>query len=99
MNHKYYETSMLKQSAQAYGAVYTIRAANEMGGLSVASNEGTYVATGIPGVINTPEVIEVQYYTIDGRRLQNPIKGITIVRTLYKDGSSTVTKFSANTMW
>jgi len=74
----------------ADGSVFTVRAANEMGGLSLQSNPIAYIATGIQKV--TANVISRQYFSLDGRALVAPAKGMNIIRTRYSDGSVKVTK-------
>ncbi len=64
---------------------YTVRAANEMGGMSSASVPA--VATGI-NMISQHDIINSQdIYTIDGRRVNNLQKGVNIVRLQKADGS------------
>jgi len=74
----------------ADGTVFTVRAANEMGGLSKASNTLTYIATGIQKVLVS--AVSRQYFSLDGRVLTAPVKGMNIIRTRYSDGSVKVTK-------
>jgi len=74
----------------ADGTVFTVRAANEMGGLSTPSNPIAYVATGIQKV--AVNVVSRQYFSLDGRALVAPVKGLNIIRTRYSDGSVKVTK-------
>jgi pectin methylesterase-like acyl-CoA thioesterase len=74
----------------ADGTVFTVRSANEMGGLSGASNKIAYVASGLQKV--TSSVVSRQYFSLDGRALVAPVKGMNIIRTRYSDGSVKVTK-------
>ena len=74
----------------ADGTVFTVRAANEMGGLSTPSNSIAYVATSIQKV--AVSVVSRQYFSLDGRALVAPLKGLNIIRTRYSDGSVKVTK-------
>lgn len=69
---------------------FTVRAANEMGGLSPESNAILYAAMGIEKV--SIHAVSKQYFTLDGRALAAPAKGVNIVRTRYDDGSVKVTK-------
>lgn len=64
---------------------FTVRAANEMGGLGVASNTGTI--TGIEDVVVGKEVVDRQYYTFTGIRIPKAQKGLNIVRIVYSDGT------------
>lgn len=66
-------------------ATYSVRAANEMGGLgeaAVAVNPNN-----IEGVIVGQEVIKVEIFTIDGVQLSQLKQGINIVRTTYANGA------------
>lgn len=70
---------------------YTVRAANEMGGLS-ATSEPVIVtdATGISVLSDadaTKSVVGVEVYSIDGKRLSNLQPGLNIVRQKMSDGS------------
>jgi pectin methylesterase-like acyl-CoA thioesterase len=69
---------------------FTVRAVNEMGGLSAPSNTIQFLYTGVKDV--KASVVSRQYFTLDGRALAAPAKGVTIVRTRYDDGSVKVTK-------
>lgn len=79
-------------SGTANGTAYTIRAANEMGGLSASSNTYTFGSTGLDKNLNNPVILEKQYYTLDGFRVEAPVKGVTIVKTIYADGKVEVKK-------
>ena len=73
---------------------FTVRAANEMGGLSVAQ-EGVNkdnVFSNVQDAIATAEVVNVAIFTIDGRMVSVMQDGINIIRTVYSDGSVTVEK-------
>jgi len=74
----------------ADNTVFTVRAANEMGGLGIQSNPITFVATGLQKVV--ADVVSKQYFSLDGRSLVAPVKGMNIIRTRYSDGSVKVTK-------
>lgn len=69
---------------------FTVRAVNEMGGLSSPSNPIQFLYTGLKDV--KANVISRQYYSLDGRTLTAPVKGLNIIRTRYDDGSVKVTK-------
>ncbi len=60
---------------------YSVRAANEMGGLSEASEAVTIgAATGIQNVNQQTNSTIVGVYTLDGKRLNKPQHGLNIVR-------------------
>ena len=60
--------------------VFTVRAANQMGGLGQST-------------VNK-EVVERQYYNVNGIRINNTEKGLNIIRTIYSDGTiDTVKEF------
>ena len=44
------------------------------------------VQNGLEEVLNTQEVIAVEYYSLDGKRLAEPVEGINIRRTIYRGG-------------
>lgn len=72
-----------------YNGSYTVRAANEMGGLSAQSaaviySDGTGIQT-VGGQVG--EVTAVDIYTIDGKRVSTLQPGLNIVRQRYADGS------------
>ena len=58
---------------------YTVRAANEMGGLSVPSEVAT-VTTGIQDVKGQQEEVGSDIYTLDGKRIGQLQHGLNIVR-------------------
>jgi len=67
---------------------YTVRAANEMGGLSSTSNSCLYASTGINNLYSQSELIEQTYYTLEGKKINtlDGFKGVAIVRSIYADG-------------
>ncbi len=70
-------------------ATYTVRGANEMGGLGEASA----VATGINEITTSDaEIISSAYYNVNGVRVGASYKGIVIKVDTLKDGSKAVTK-------
>jgi len=69
---------------------YTVRAANEMGGMSAASVPA--VATGIKSVNLQNDVHSQEIYTIDGRRVSTIKKGVYIIRQQMADGSTRTQK-------
>lgn len=72
--------------------VFTVRAANQMGGLGQPSNASN--ATGIEQSAANKEVQERQYFNANGIRLNQVEKGLNIIRTIYTDGTiETVKEF------
>ncbi len=73
---------------------FSIRLANEMGGLGVASEainkDGIY--SGINNIIGNAEVVNTTIYTIDGIMVPQLQNGINIVRTTYSNGAVVVEK-------
>ena len=73
---------------------YSVRAANEMGGLGVTSvgfnKDG--VNTGIDNVVANGEVVNTMIFTIDGIMVPEMQNGINIVRKTYSNGVVTVEK-------
>ncbi len=65
--------------------IYTVRAANEMGGLSEPSASAEVTSTGIKTVNTAKDNAVEAIYTIDGKRVSQPQKGVNIVRM--SDGS------------
>lgn len=75
--------------------LFSVRAANEMGGLGQASNEvskGDDNGTGIEDSNATKEVVERQFFNANGVRIHSQESGLNIVRTTYSDGSIETTK-------
>jgi len=73
------------------GSVFTIRAANEMGGLGAPSTGYTFGTSSKKYPIQS-EIIEKLYFSVDGKRLPHPVRGLNIVRSRYSDGSVSVSK-------
>lgn len=72
--------------------VFTVRAANLMGGLGKPSNASN--ATGIGQSTVNKEVVERQYFNANGIRLNQVEKGLNIIRIIYNDGTiETVKEF------
>lgn len=77
----------------ATSPVYSVRAANNMGGLNEAveatstSGETTGINEIGAGENLGGKVASVEYYTTDGKQLASPARGITIVRMRMADGS------------
>ena len=59
-------------------ATYTVRAANEMGGLSEASDAAT-TATGIENVSAAKPVVDGAIYNLNGQKVNNATKGVYII--------------------
>ena len=77
-------------SRAATASVYSVRAANEMGGLSkavVASD-----ATGIQKVGTTEEAVKTEYFNLQGQRVTMLHRGVIIEVKTMADGSKQVTK-------
>lgn len=75
--------------------IYTVRAANEMGGLGVVSNGYSYSQTnGVQTNLYSATVVNQSYYTISGERLNtlDNYVGVAIVRTSFSDGRIVATK-------
>jgi pectin methylesterase-like acyl-CoA thioesterase len=72
------------------GTSFSIRAVNEMGGLSMPSNTIVYNYTGL----QTPQskVVSKQFVSLEGRISNVPFQGVNLVRTRYEDGSIRTTK-------
>lgn len=79
------ETSMSGASDKC-----AVQAVNEFGGLSVKGYAG---ASGISDIVTEgTEAVAVEYYDLRGVRLDAPVPGINIVKTVCKDGSFKVEK-------
>lgn len=59
-------------------ATYTVQAANEYGGLSLAA-KAEEVATGIASIANGNTAAQA-IYSLDGKRRQQMLKGLNIVK-------------------
>ena len=75
-------------------AEYSVRSANEMGGLGLISNIVSYPndATSIDKNEISSEVVSKEYFTVDGMRLDGPVKGINIIRYTMDNGQVVVRK-------
>lgn len=74
------------------GALFTVCAANEMGGLSEASDAYTYSLVAVTPIPKKVSVISQSYYNITGAAVAAPAKGIYIVRSVLSDGTVKVGK-------
>lgn len=70
------------------GATYSVRAANEMGGLGDATTAS--VVVGINNVNNTTNVANTKYYNLNGMKINNSFKG-TIIKVQTLDNGETIT--------
>ena len=66
---------------------YSVRAANGMGGLSIASATVAGTTTGINAVNVQETVASRTIYTLDGRQVNSLQKGVNIIRQQMADGS------------
>lgn len=73
---------------------YTVRAANEMGGLSEVSNAYGFNLSGFFTPQSDATLLRESYYTLDGRELRNlkGYRGTVIVRSVYSDGTTVTNK-------
>jgi hypothetical protein len=73
---------------------YTVRAANDMGGLSAQSQAVTISDTGIAELTadGSTTVVSAAYYTIDGKRLSILQRGVNIIRQTMADGTTKTIK-------
>lgn len=82
--------------SSASSGIYTIRAANEMGGLSPISNPYTYnsISTSIDNISKQSIIINQIFYSLDGRKITDvaDFKGVLIVISIYSDGHVTTSK-------
>jgi pectin methylesterase-like acyl-CoA thioesterase len=83
----YYEIPIPIGRSANGASIYTVRAANEMGGLGPASNAVEFT-TAVDKVNYNAVVISEDYFTIEGKKLINfeGYKGVVLKRTLYSDG-------------
>lgn len=86
------ETSYTIPADATDNDVFTVRAANQMGGLGQPSNNSN--ATGIEQSTVAKEIVERQYFNVNGIRINNVGQGLNIIRTIYSDGTiDTVKEF------
>ena len=73
-------------------ATWAVRAANEMGGLGEATT-ALVITDGINTINgNAGKPVRTEIYSIDGKRLNAPAKGINIIVSTMADGSVVKTK-------
>ncbi|MBQ3636503.1 MAG: Ig-like domain-containing protein [Bacteroidales bacterium] len=71
------------------GAVWGVRAANEMGGLGeIVNADGASVITAMEGVEASSEVVAVEIYTLQGQKVARPTRGLNVVVSVMSDGST-----------
>jgi pectin methylesterase-like acyl-CoA thioesterase len=87
-------TNSYEIPADVESGIFTVRAANEMGGLSAYSNTYQYGQTGVNDIFDNAEIINQKYFTIDGKQITriNDFKGVVIVRSVFSDGKVKVDK-------
>ncbi len=75
--------------AGGMSATYTVRAANEMGGLGAASNAVTFAIDGVTTPVTDAQIVNKSYYSIEGKQVFTPENhcGILIEKVKYSDGS------------
>ncbi len=71
-------------------ATWSVRAANEMGGLGEATVAST--STGIENVATATDVVSAQIYTVDGVQVSQLQQGINIIVKTMTDGSKKTSK-------
>ncbi len=72
--------------------IYTVRAANEMGGLSSNSNSFSPKTVGIQQIDNSNgNIVTQRFYTLDGKRIYSldNFKGFVIVKSIFENGIET----------
>ncbi len=72
-------------------ATWSVRAANEMGGLGEATVAST--STGIENIATSADVLSTKIYSADGVQVSKLQKGINIVVKTMSDGSKKTSKF------
>ncbi|MCM1522277.1 MAG: pectinesterase family protein [Muribaculaceae bacterium] len=83
-----FNTTMDASAATAY----SVRAANEMGGLGKAISAKSGTPSSITSTIADKEVLSTAYYSLQGIRVTEETKGIIIKVVTYTDGSTSTTK-------
>ena len=71
-------------------ATWSVRAANEMGGLGEATEATT--STGIENITTSADVLSTKIYSADGVQVSKLQKGINIVEKTMSDGSKKTSK-------
>ena len=68
--------------------LFSVRAANEMGGFGPASS----ISTGIKNIMTPTEAVSTTIYSANGMQLTQPQQGVNIIVTTYADGTKTTHK-------
>ena len=86
---KFVTTNSYEIPFNSSSSVYTVRAANEMGGLGDVSNPYTFITNGIEKTAGNAELVSRTFFSLDGRQIVDikSFKGVVIVRSVYSDGS------------
>ena len=71
-------------------AIWSVRAANEMGGLGEATVAST--GTGIENIATESQVVATAIYTTDGMQVSKLQRGINIIVKTFADGSKKTSK-------
>ena len=71
-------------------ATWSVRAANEMGGLGEATVAST--GTGIENIATESQVVATAIYTTDGMQISKLQRGINIIVKTFADGSKKTSK-------
>lgn len=72
------------------GTAYTVRSVNAMGGLGAESN--SLLVTKAIDLKQNSKIIKTEYFTVEGKRISQPVKGINIVRNHFENGSINIEK-------
>ena len=86
---KFVTTNSYEIPSNSSTSVYTVRAANEMGGLGAVSNPYTFITTETEKIFRTADLVSRTFFSVDGRQIVDvkSFKGVVIVRSVYSDGS------------
>lgn len=74
------------------GAEYKVQAVNENGGLSQAGVASSATAISELPTAQADRPASMEFYSLDGKRVSQPVHGVTIVRTRYADGTVSSSK-------
>ena len=72
--------------------IYTLRSANDMGGLSIKATEVNISNSGIAGISADGDVVNVEYFNLQGIRVSADYRGIAIKVTTSADGKCEAVK-------
>jgi hypothetical protein len=89
-NYYHYPMPIGTMSSNSLILSFTVRAANEMGGLGAPSNTYEYTPTGIDNPKQKSEIVSQRFFTPEGREIASPqsYKGVVIVRSVYANGET-----------